>query len=95
MIIYAQRFNVLADKFDDYVEFAKGYMGKLMGVEGLEGIEAYLPVSGTHQRVVLYRFADLKAWTAWRQHEDVRESFEALRDYTTDRSEELWAPPEE
>ena len=95
MIVYAQKFNVLPDKFDAYSEFAKRYMGKLMGVEGLEGIDAYLPVSGAHQRVVLYRFADMEAWAAWRAHKDVHESFEELRDFTTDRSEELWNPPPE
>ena len=93
MIIYAQKFNVLPDKFDAYAEFAKVFMGKVMSVTGIEGIDAYLPLSGGHQRVVLYRFADLAAWSAWRTHEDVRAAFEQLRDYTADRSEALWAPP--
>jgi heme-degrading monooxygenase HmoA len=93
MILYVQKFNVLPGKFETYAEFAKSFMAKLMGAGGLEGVDAYFPLSGSHQRVVVYRFADLATWATWREHEDVRNAFEQMRDYVSDRSEEVWSPP--
>ncbi len=56
---------------DAYLKWAKGAIKRELAHPGVVEFRAYRPVTGAHQVVITYEFADMAAWAAWQAHEEV------------------------
>ncbi len=56
---------------DAYLKWAKGAIKRELAHPGVVEFRAYRPVTGAHQVVITYEFADMAAWAVWQAHEEV------------------------
>jgi heme-degrading monooxygenase HmoA len=92
MVLNVIKWNVLPGKAEAYAEWAQSAIPTILGQSGLVEFRGYRPVTGEHQIVVTYEFADLAAWAAWQENETIAGLVDELRQYATDLSVELWGP---
>lgn len=71
------------------MEWTKGAIPRNLAVPGVVEFRAYRPVSGAHQMIITYEFADLAAWAAFYDHKDIQQSLDEARGFTTDLTAEL------
>jgi heme-degrading monooxygenase HmoA len=92
MVIYTVKWDIRPEKADEYPGWAKAAVSRLLAVPGVVEFRAYRPVTGCHQVVATYEFADTQAWASWRYNEDTQKVFDEGYIYMTNMSLELWGP---
>lgn len=92
MMLVVMKWNVHPDKVEAYTKWTQSAIQRTLAVPGVVEFRAYRPASGAHQVVVTYELADLAAWAAWYDKEDVQKVLEELRTVAIDVNIELWGP---
>lgn len=92
MLLYVMKWNVHPDKGEAYAKFAQGAIPRTVGVPGVVEFRGYRPASGASQVVGTYEFADMAAWTAWYNHDDIQQVVADLRAVANDVTMEIWGP---
>jgi quinol monooxygenase YgiN len=92
MVLYVMKWDILPDKVKAYLEWTQGAISRTLAVPGVVEFRAYRPATGESQVVVTYEFADMAAWAAWHDHEDMQKVLDELYTLTTNVSRELWGP---
>ena len=92
MILYVIKFDIHPDKVDTYLKWAKGAIKRELAHPGIIEFRAYRPVTGNHQVVITYEFADMEIWAVWQAHEEVEKVRTELHTLVTNVDIELWGP---
>jgi antibiotic biosynthesis monooxygenase (ABM) superfamily enzyme len=92
MVLYVSKWNVIPDKAEAYVEWAKTAIPRILAGPGVVEFRGYRPASGDHQVVITLEFSDMAAWAAWYSDEEVQKLLGEGRMYEMDVSYELWGP---
>ncbi len=92
MVLYVMKWNIHPDKVAAYTEWTQSAIPRSLAVPGVVEFRAYRPATGPSQVVVTYEFADMAAWAAWNEHEDMQKVFAELRTLTLNVNTELWGP---
>ncbi len=90
MVLQIVKWNIHPDKVEAYLQWTQGAIQRTLAVPGVVEFRAYRPLSGTSQAAITYEFADLGAWAAWREHEEVRRLLDELHTLALNVSMELW-----
>lgn len=91
-MLYVIKFDIHPDKVDGYLKWAKSAIKRELAHPGVIEFRAYRPVTGAHQVVVTYEFADMAAWAAWHAHEEVEKVRTELHTLALNVTIELWGP---
>jgi antibiotic biosynthesis monooxygenase (ABM) superfamily enzyme len=92
MVTYVMKWNILPDKEEPYKKWAQSAIKRFMAIPGIVEFRGYRQTTGSHDIVVTYEFNDFASWAAWYSHADFQTILEELRNFTTNRSAELWGP---
>lgn len=92
MVLFIQKWNIRPDKAESYGQWTRSAIERVLSASGVVEVRAYRPVTGAHQVVITYSFADLAAWAAWAATEQAQNLANEVREYVTDLDTELWAP---
>jgi quinol monooxygenase YgiN len=92
MVLFVQKYDIHPDKVEAYNAWAKTVIPRILALPGMVEFRGYRPVTGASQVVVTLEFADLAAWTAAYEHEDMQRLLNESRAYETNLSWELWGP---
>jgi heme-degrading monooxygenase HmoA len=92
MVLYVMKYDILADKADAYTEWVGSAIQRLLAAPGLVALRGYRPLTGSHQVVSTYEFANAADWVAWRTDEDVQRVMDEARAFCGNLSAELWGP---
>lgn len=92
MIVVIMKWDILPDKVEEYTDWAKSAVQRILAVPGVKEFRAYRPASGSHQALATYEFDNFAAWETWRDNEEVQKVFEEWFTFTTNRYTELWGP---
>jgi antibiotic biosynthesis monooxygenase (ABM) superfamily enzyme len=92
MVIQILKWDIHPDKIAAYTEWAKTAIPSILAVPGLVEFRGYRPVIGDAHIVSTFEFADLAAWAAWSNHEDIQRITDELRTFTIKVESELWGP---
>ena len=71
MVLQITKWDIHPDKAEAYLKWTQGAIQGTVGAPGVVEFRAYRPVTGSHQFVTTYEFADLAAWAAWRANANV------------------------
>jgi quinol monooxygenase YgiN len=91
-VLYVEKWNIHPDKVEAYTKWTGSAIQRTTAVPGVVQFRAYRPATGTHQVVVTYEFANLAAWAAWYNNEEVQKTRDELRTLVIDVDLELWGP---
>ena len=92
MVLYVCKWNILPGKAEAYGEWALTATKKQFAVPGIKEFRAYRSVTGSHQAVATYEFADFSAWAMWMENETIQKVNQELRDYVTHIQVDLLGP---
>jgi heme-degrading monooxygenase HmoA len=92
MVIYVGKWDIRPEKAEEYPEWARSTVRRLLAVPGLVEFRGYRPATGCNQVIVTYEFTDMQAWASWRYNEDVQKVWDEASAYLTNTSWELWGP---
>ena len=92
MVLYLQKYDVVPGKTDEFIEWAKTAIPRIMSVPGLVEFRSYRPAVSDRQIANTYEFADMTAWAEFLNSETVQQVLNEVRTYTVNFSSELWGP---
>jgi quinol monooxygenase YgiN len=92
MVLYCPKWNVHPDKAEAYAAWAQSAIRRTLAAGGVTEFRGYRPASGAFQVVVTYEFADMAAWAAWHDAEEVQAEITEAHTLATDVTTELWGP---
>lgn len=92
MVIYVVKWDIHPDKVEAYLEWVKGAVPRSLAVPGVVAFRAHRSAAGAPQVVVTYEFADMAAWAAWWNHEDIQQVLNELHTLALNVTTELWGP---
>jgi quinol monooxygenase YgiN len=92
MVLYVMKWDIHPDKLDAYVKWTEGAIKRTVGAPGVVEFRAYRSAAGAPQVVITYEFADMAAWAAWNNNEQVQNVFTEVHTLAVNVSEELWGP---
>jgi len=92
MVLYISKWDILPGKAEEYAEWSATTMKQLFSVPGIKEFRAYRTVTGSHQTVVTYEFADFTSWAAWMENEIVQNANQELRNYAMNIKNDLLGP---
>jgi len=92
MVLYVCKWDILPGKTKEYTEWSQTAMKRQFSIPGIKEFRAYRSVTGSHQAVVTYEFADFSSWATWVENETVQEVNQELRDYTLNIEFDLLGP---
>jgi heme-degrading monooxygenase HmoA len=92
MVLFVQKWNIRPEKAESYGQWTRSAIERVLSASGVVEVRAYRPVTGAHQVVITYSFADLTAWAAWAATEQAQNLTNEVREYVTDLRTELWGP---
>jgi quinol monooxygenase YgiN len=92
MVLYCFKWNVHPDKTEAYAAWAQSAIRRTLAAGGVTEFRGYRPASGAFQVVVTYEFADMAAWAAWHDAEEVQAVITEAHTLATDVTTELWGP---
>ena len=92
MVLYCFKWNIHPDKTDAYAAWAQNAIRRTLAAGGVTEFRGYRPASGPAEVVVTYEFADMAAWAAWYDHDDVQQVIAEVHTLATDVTTELWGP---
>jgi antibiotic biosynthesis monooxygenase (ABM) superfamily enzyme len=92
MVLYVMKWDIHPDKAEAYLEWTQNAIGRTLTAPGVVEFRAYRPASGSSQAVTTYEFADMAAWAAWQNNEDVQTVLTELRTLALNVNMEVWGP---
>lgn len=92
MVLYCFKWNIHPDKAGAYASWAQSAIQRTLEAGGVTEFRGYRPASGSFQVVVTYQFADMAAWAAWHDAEEVQAVLAELHTLATGVTTELWGP---
>lgn len=92
MILYVCKWDILPGKTEEYNEWSQTAMKRQFSVPGIKEFRGYRPVTGSHQIIVTYEFANFSAWATWVENETVQTVNQELRDYALNIKFDLLGP---
>lgn len=92
MVLWVNRYSILADKVAAYTDWAESAMRRLLAGPGVVEFRGYRAIAGSSQVMTTFEFDDLAAWARWRDSEEVRKVHHDLRAFVEDYAAELWGP---
>ncbi len=92
MVLYVTKYDIMPDKGEAYLEWAKQVIPQILAMTGLVEFRAYRPQAGTSQIAVTYEFRDMASWTEWQSSETMQRLLQEIRNFITNSSAELWGP---
>ncbi|MFC1541704.1 hypothetical protein ACFL50_04545 [Candidatus Latescibacterota bacterium] len=93
MVLYVVRFDIHPDKEKEYTKWIKNFLNLPLVVQGVEEFRGYRTLASTKGYIVAtYQFKDLETWAKWRSHKEIVKFLEALNNYVTNMTFELWGP---
>ncbi len=92
MVLYVTKYDIHPDKTENFMEWTKSAISRLLAAPGLVEFRAYRPVAGAPQIVTTCEFADMTTWATWQAHQDVQDVLWELHTLAVNVSTELWGP---
>jgi heme-degrading monooxygenase HmoA len=92
MVLYIQKYDVVHGMMDEFIEWAKTAIPRILSVPGLVEFRSYRPAVSDSQIANTYEFADLASWAAFQEDEISQQLLQEIRTYTVNFSAELWGP---
>ncbi|MCD4676303.1 MAG: hypothetical protein K8S18_09965 [Desulfobacula sp.] len=92
MVLCVCKWDILPGKLEEYTEWSGAAMQRQFGIPGIKEFRAYRPVTGSHQIVITYEFADFASWATWMENETIQKVNQELRDYALNIKFELMGP---
>ena len=92
MVLYCFRWNIHPDKVETYTAWAPSAIRRTLAAGGVTEFRGYRPASGSAEVIVTYEFADMAAWAAWYDHDDVQRVIAEVHTLATGVTTELWGP---
>ena len=96
MVLYVIKWNISPEvTAEAYDAFTQRHIPATVGGPGVVEFRGYRPVTGPHEVVVTYEFANLEDWAAWRQSDVMRAAEAELRKLGSGVTMELWGHSEQ
>lgn len=92
MVLYIQKYDVVHGMMDEFIEWAKTAIPRILAVPGLVEFRSYRPAVSDSQIANTYEFADMASWAAFQENETVQQLLLEVRTYTVHFNSELWGP---
>jgi quinol monooxygenase YgiN len=92
MVLVVMKWNIQPDKVDTYSKWAQSAIQRTLAATGVVEFRAYRPVTGAHQVVITYEFADIAAWATWYDKAEVQKVLEELHTVANGVNIEIWGP---
>ncbi len=92
MVLLVMKWDIHPDKAEAYLKWTESAIKGNLAVPGVVEFRAYRPITGTSQIAITYEFADMAAWAAWYNHEDVQKTLTELYTLALNVNIELWGP---
>ena len=92
MVLYVLKWDVHPDKAESYPKWAESAIKRTVAGPGVVEFRSYRGAAGAPQVVITYEFADMAAWAAWLNNEEVKKVFSELHTIATNVTTELWGP---
>jgi quinol monooxygenase YgiN len=92
MVLQVMKWDIHPDKTDDYLKWTESAIKRTLAVPGVVEFRAYRPPTGASQVVSTYEFADMSAWAAWQNDENIRIVMDELHTLALNINVEVWGP---
>lgn len=92
MVLYVTKWNIHPDKAAEYAHKASSWVERITKIPGLIEYRGYRVISGSHQVVVTYEFADMAALGAYLNSDEYKKVWLEAHAYCLDQTAEVWGP---
>lgn len=92
MVLYIQKYDIMPGKTEEFIEWAKGAIPKILSAPGIVEMRSYRPAASDSQIATTYEFADMASWAEWQSSEAMQQLNLEVRTYVVSFRTELWGP---
>lgn len=92
MVLQVMKWDIHPDKTEAYFKWTESAIKRTLAVPGVIEFRAYRPVTGASQVVSTYEFADMEAWAAWQNDENIKNVMDELHTLALNINIEAWGP---
>ena len=94
MVLYVIKYDIHPDKTEEFQKWTESAIQRILAVPGVTEFRAYRTSVGSNQVVCTFEFADMAAWAAWADNEDVKKVNQENFALALNMESELWGPSE-